>query len=67
MSEVAIPQPTADSIKLIKILDGLNRDRKRIADYLGVHERTLYRWISGDSPKIPAMAFRALELLAQRP
>lgn len=36
-----------------------------IAEYLGVHERTLFRWMAGDS-YAPRMAYIALELLAKR-
>jgi len=33
-----------------------------VADYLGVNERTLYRWLSGES-RIPYSVIKALELL----
>ena len=33
-----------------------------VTDYLGVNERTLYRWLSGES-RIPYSVIRALELL----
>lgn len=33
-----------------------------VADYLGVNERTLYRWLAGQS-RIPYSVIRALELL----
>jgi predicted transcriptional regulator len=35
-----------------------------IAEYLGVHERTLFRWLAGDS-YAPRMAYIALKLLAE--
>lgn len=33
-----------------------------VTDYLGVNERTLYRWLSGES-RIPYSVIKALELL----
>ena len=33
-----------------------------VSDYLGVHERTLYRWLSGES-RIPYSVISALELM----
>jgi len=36
--------------------------RLEVAEYLGVSERTLYRWVMGDA-RFPRMAFIALELL----
>lgn len=39
-------------------LDMLNTET---AEYLGVRERTVYRWLAGTS-RIPKMAFLALEL-----
>lgn len=35
-----------------------------IADYLGVHERTLFRWMAGVT-NAPNMAYVALELKAR--
>ena len=35
-----------------------------ICEYLGVHERTLFRWLAGDS-YAPRMAYIALKLLAE--
>ena len=39
--------------------------RLAVAEYLGVSERTLYRWVMGDA-KFPRMVFIALELLATK-
>ena len=36
--------------------------RLEIAEWLGVHERTLYRWLSGES-HIPTSVLRAMQLL----
>jgi hypothetical protein len=35
-----------------------------VAEYLGVNERTLYRWLAGQS-RIPYSVIRALELLTK--
>jgi DNA-binding transcriptional regulator YiaG len=51
--------------RIINILNTLNMPRIEVAEYLGVSERTLYRWMSGDT-RIPRMAFIALELLLKR-
>jgi transposase len=36
-----------------------------VADYLGVNERTLYRWLSGES-RIPYSVIKALELMTEQ-
>ena len=36
--------------------------RLEVAEYLGVSERTLYRWVMGDA-RFPRMVFVALDLL----
>ena len=51
--------------KIVNILNNLNMPRIEVAEYLGISERTLYRWMSGDA-RIPRMAFIALELLMKR-
>lgn len=51
--------------KLQRLIVKLGMSRLQIAEYLGVTERTIYRWIAGDTT-IPRMAFIALELLAKR-
>lgn len=53
-----------DSERLAKLVGKLRMTRLQIAEYLGVSERTLYRWTSGKSP-FPRMVFIALELLLQ--
>jgi plasmid maintenance system antidote protein VapI len=35
---------------------------KQVAEALGVHERTLYKWLSGEA-RVPAGAARLLELM----
>lgn len=40
----------------------LNREA---AEILGVHERTIYKWLSGERP-IPMMALKLLELQLAR-
>ena len=35
---------------------------KQVAESLGVHERTIYKWLSGEA-RIPAGAARLLELM----
>jgi transcriptional regulator with PAS, ATPase and Fis domain len=36
-----------------------------VADFLGVNERTLYRWLSGES-RIPYSVIKALELMTEK-
>jgi DNA-binding transcriptional regulator YiaG len=47
--------------KLKKMIRELCMDHAFAADYLGVSERTLFRWMSGES-KFPRAVFLALEL-----
>lgn len=57
-----------DADALYKIVDDLCADgqmtRLQVAEYLGVSERTLYRWMCGDA-SFPRMVFAALSLLEQ--
>jgi transcriptional regulator with XRE-family HTH domain len=52
--------------KLAQLVHDICADKKmtrlELAEYLGVSERTLYRWVSGDAA-FPQMVFIALELL----
>jgi len=50
--------------KLLEAVNSLGLQRADIADYLGISERTLYRWISGDST-FPRMVFIALAVFDQ--
>jgi predicted transcriptional regulator len=49
--------------KLYLLLEKLNKPRQEVADFLGINERTLYRWLAGDT-RIPKFAFKALQLLS---
>jgi hypothetical protein len=51
-----------DQEKLVKIIKKLNMTKVMVAEYLGVSERTIYRWEYGYS-RIPHTVFLALELL----
>lgn len=50
--------------KLLKMVNAIGVERAEIADYLGVSERTLYRWMSGDCA-FPRMVFIALAVFDQ--
>jgi DNA-binding transcriptional regulator YiaG len=54
-----------NSEKMARLIAKLGMSRLQIADYLGVTERTVYRWIAGDTQP-PKMAFIALELLQKK-
>jgi predicted DNA-binding transcriptional regulator AlpA len=51
--------------KLLAIVNKLGMQRVEVAEYLGVSERTLYRWISGDCT-FPRMVFIALSVLIEK-
>lgn len=51
--------------KLAGLIAQTGMTRLEIVKYLGVHERTLYRWLAGEVP-MPPMALRALELLVKQ-
>ncbi len=51
--------------KLARLIAKLGMSRLQIAEYLGVTERTVYRWMAGDTA-VPQMAFIALELLVKK-
>lgn len=57
-------QKEADRLyKLVNdICDKRQMTRLEIAEYLGISERTLYRWLVGDA-SFPQMVFIALGLL----
>jgi|APFre7841882654_1041346.scaffolds.fasta_scaffold04626_19 hypothetical protein len=53
-----------DHDRLYVILEKIGKPRYQVAEFLGINERTLYRWLSGDT-RIPKFAFKALELLSE--
>jgi transcriptional regulator with XRE-family HTH domain len=48
--------------KLSQAIELSGKTRAEVAEYLGVHDRTLYRWISGETP-VPKMVLLSMELL----
>jgi DNA-binding transcriptional regulator YiaG len=48
-------------VKLAAMIEELRLTRQEVSVYLGVSERTLYRWLTGQS-SFPRMVFLALEL-----
>jgi transcriptional regulator with XRE-family HTH domain len=50
--------------KLLAMVNAIGLERAEIADYLGVSERTLYRWMSGEAA-FPRMVFIALAVFEQ--
>jgi transcriptional regulator with XRE-family HTH domain len=50
--------------KLVMMIGKLNKSRLEVAVYLGVSERTVYRWMSGKA-RFPRMVFLALELMGK--
>jgi transcriptional regulator with XRE-family HTH domain len=53
-----------DEDRLRRLIETLKMTRLQVAEYLGVSERTIYRWESKQH-RIPRMVFIALELLLQ--
>jgi len=53
-----------DEERLRRLIESLKMTRLQVAEYLGISERTIYRWES-KTHRIPRMAFIALELLLQ--
>lgn len=54
------------SEKLRLMVEKSKMSRLQVADYLGVSERTLYRWMFGDSG-FPRMVFIAMKVLLNKP
>ena len=54
---------TARIADLLASLTEATSEYRRIADAIGVHERTLYKWLSGDT-RVPKSAVLALYFLA---
>jgi len=48
--------------RFLELVQETKKTNKDIAELLGVHERTFYRWVSGDS-RVPISAIKVLELL----
>jgi transcriptional regulator with XRE-family HTH domain len=53
-----------DGERLLELIKRLKITRLQVAEYLGVSERTVYRW-QYENVRVPRMAFIALELLLQ--
>jgi plasmid maintenance system antidote protein VapI len=51
--------------RLADLLWKLNVTNKEAAENLGVHERTIYKWLAGNRD-IPAMVFITLQLLLDK-
>lgn len=51
--------------ELQNLLDKLNVTNAAAAQAVGVHERTLYKWLAGDR-RIPMSVILALRLLAEK-
>lgn len=52
-------------LKLNQMVENTGMLRREVAKYLGIHQRTLYRYMSGEL-EIPVMVMLAMELLAKR-
>jgi len=48
--------------RFLELVKDLEMNNKEIAKLLGIHERTYYRWTSGDT-RVPISAIKMLELL----
>lgn len=48
--------------KFLALVEGMKMSNKDIAALMGIHERTYYRWVSGDT-RVPTSAIKMLELL----
>jgi transcriptional regulator with XRE-family HTH domain len=51
-----------DREKLVRLVNETKMTRLEVAEYLGISERALYRWMNGES-RFPHMVFVALEKL----
>ena len=51
-------------IKLAQMVEDSGMIRLDISKYLGIHQRTLYRYLSGEL-EIPVMVMLAMQLLAK--
>jgi predicted DNA-binding transcriptional regulator AlpA len=51
-------------VKLAHMVENSGMLRIEVSKYLGIHQRTLYRYLSGEL-EIPVMVMLAMELLAK--
>jgi len=63
--KMGVKYKKADKEKLAEVINSLNMQKVDIAEFLGVSERTIYRWLSGDR-SFPRMVFIALESLQKQ-
>ena len=63
--KMGVKYKKADKEKLAEVINSLGMQKVDIAEYLGVSERTIYRWLSGDR-SVPRMVFIALESLKKQ-
>lgn len=63
--KMGVKYKKADKEKLAEVINSLEMQKVDIAEYLGVSERTIYRWLSGDR-SFPRMVFIALESLKKQ-
>ncbi len=52
-------------VRLAQMVENSGMLRKDVSKYLGIHQRTLYRYLSGEL-EIPVMVMLAMELMAKR-
>lgn len=62
MENVENPVIDADLAEFMRLVEKANRTRIEIVRYLGIGERTLYRWLKGET-RVPKMAIIALKVL----
>jgi len=60
-----VKKKKTDAEKLALLLWEKQVLNREAAEILGVHERTIYKWLSGERP-IPMMALKLLELQLAR-
>jgi transcriptional regulator with XRE-family HTH domain len=53
-----------DREKLVRLVNETKMSRLQVAEYLGISERSLYRWMNGES-RFPHMVFVALDKIAE--
>jgi hypothetical protein len=56
--------PDSDRIKLAEMVEKMGMLRKDISKSLGIHQRTLYRYLSGEL-EIPVTVMLAMQLLTK--
>lgn len=55
-------EPRLKPARLHRLLNRLGLTNAEVGAALGVHERTVYKWLSGERP-VPKTTYMALELL----